>query len=141
MKAISLWQPWATLVATGAKRHETRSWETLYRGPIAIHAAKRWTSELKNIRSSDPFVANLPAGPLPFGAIIAVARLVNCVRIDNDTTPTDAVEVVFGDYTHGRFRWDFDNVVLLDKPILFRGAQGLFDVPLIANPQEAKREA
>lgn len=41
MKAISLWQPWATLIATGAKQIETRSWATSYRGPIAIHAAKR----------------------------------------------------------------------------------------------------
>lgn len=40
MKAITLTQPWATLVAIGAKRIETRSWATRYRGPLAIHAAK-----------------------------------------------------------------------------------------------------
>jgi activating signal cointegrator 1 len=40
MKVITLTQPWATLVAIGAKHIETRSWETLYRGPLAIHAAK-----------------------------------------------------------------------------------------------------
>lgn len=39
MKAITLWQPWASLVATGAKIIETRSWGTRHRGPIAIHAA------------------------------------------------------------------------------------------------------
>lgn len=41
MKAITIWQPWATLIAIGAKRYETRSWSTTYRGPLAIHAAKR----------------------------------------------------------------------------------------------------
>ncbi len=41
MKAISLHQPWASLVATGVKTIETRSWSTKYRGPLAIHAAKR----------------------------------------------------------------------------------------------------
>lgn len=41
MKALSLWQPWASAIALGAKRVETRSWETLYRGPLLIHAAKR----------------------------------------------------------------------------------------------------
>jgi len=41
MKAISLWQPWASLVACGAKRFETRSWPTRYRGPLLIHAAKK----------------------------------------------------------------------------------------------------
>lgn len=41
MKALTLWQPWASLIALGIKRIETRSWSTNYRGPLAIHAAKR----------------------------------------------------------------------------------------------------
>ena len=41
MKALSLWQPWASLVALRVKTIETRSWSTSYRGPLAIHAAKR----------------------------------------------------------------------------------------------------
>lgn len=41
MKAVTLWQPWASLVAIGAKTIETRSWATSYRGPLAIHAAAR----------------------------------------------------------------------------------------------------
>ena len=40
MKALTLHQPWATLVAVGEKRIETRSWSTDYRGPLAIHAGK-----------------------------------------------------------------------------------------------------
>jgi activating signal cointegrator 1 len=39
VKAWSLWQPWATLVALGEKRIETRSRPMKYRGPLAIHAA------------------------------------------------------------------------------------------------------
>ena len=39
MKAITIWQPWATLLPLGVKLYETRSWATSYRGPIAIHAA------------------------------------------------------------------------------------------------------
>ena len=41
MRAISLWQPWASVVALGSKRIETRHWSTGHRGPLAIHAAKR----------------------------------------------------------------------------------------------------
>lgn len=44
MKAISLWQPWASLIACRAKVFETRSWAPplqLIGGPIAIHAAKK----------------------------------------------------------------------------------------------------
>lgn len=39
MKAITIWQPWSSLLAHRVKGYETRSWETSYRGPIAIHAA------------------------------------------------------------------------------------------------------
>jgi hypothetical protein len=44
MKAISLWQPWASLIACGAKPFETRSWappRELIGQTIAIHAAKK----------------------------------------------------------------------------------------------------
>ena len=41
MKAISLWQPYAALIALGFKKIETRSWPTTYRGPLAIHAAQK----------------------------------------------------------------------------------------------------
>lgn len=49
MKAISLWQPWASLVAVGAKKIETRSWATKYRGSLAIHATKKWNLELSEM--------------------------------------------------------------------------------------------
>lgn len=38
MKAITIWQPYASLIAAGLKEYETRSWPTRYRGPIAIHS-------------------------------------------------------------------------------------------------------
>ena len=44
MKAISLWQPWASLIACGAKPFETRHWappRDLIGQTIAIHAAKK----------------------------------------------------------------------------------------------------
>ncbi|MCI0391874.1 MAG: hypothetical protein MOB07_24290 [Acidobacteria bacterium] len=41
LKALSLRQPWASLMAIGAKRNETRGWCTKHRGWVAIHAAGR----------------------------------------------------------------------------------------------------
>ena len=46
MKAISLWQPWASAIAVGAKRYETRGWPAVaggqrFAGWLAIHASKR----------------------------------------------------------------------------------------------------
>ena len=41
MKAITVLQPWATLLVTGKKHIETRSWKTNYRGEILIHTGKK----------------------------------------------------------------------------------------------------
>ncbi|MFA9432919.1 MULTISPECIES: hypothetical protein [unclassified Egicoccus] len=41
-RVLSLWQPWASLIALRVKRIETRGWSTSYRGPLWIHAAKRY---------------------------------------------------------------------------------------------------
>ena len=41
IRIISLWQPWASLIALNLKQYETRSWGAPYRGKLAIHAAKR----------------------------------------------------------------------------------------------------
>lgn len=43
MKALTLHQPWASLIAIGVKSIETRSWSTKYRGPLAIHASAKRT--------------------------------------------------------------------------------------------------
>lgn len=97
MKVLTLTQPWATLVAIGAKKIETRSWQTSYRGPLAIHAAKGLgsvggKSGLFRLCSVDPFASVLrawhayaPSYPevwLPFGAIVAVCELVDCRPTD-----------------------------------------------------------
>jgi hypothetical protein len=100
MKAITLWQPWASLLACGAKKFETRSWETSYRGPIAIHAAaKSIKSVLKECfpcgdyeyhpsHKARPEFLNAVGfallhrlDDLPFGAIIAIAEMVGCHKM------------------------------------------------------------
>jgi activating signal cointegrator 1 len=56
VKALSLHQPWATLIAIGAKRLETRGyWPYTHRGDLAIHAARRWTRDLRALCEQDPF--------------------------------------------------------------------------------------
>lgn len=106
MKAITVWQPWATLLATGQKHNETRSWKTSYRGEILIHAAKTDHSgillyipmeELKHFQ--DAGVVN----KLPTGAIIGKANLVDCFQIDEayrrKLQRENPAELAFGDYT------------------------------------------
>jgi activating signal cointegrator 1 len=94
MKGITLTQPWATLVAIGAKKIETRSWSTSYRGPLAIHAAKGLgpvggKRGLQHLVANNPFWSVLEAANyspsrgatfgLPLGAIVAVCEMIDCV--------------------------------------------------------------
>lgn len=55
VKALSLWQPWASLLVHGHKRVETRGWPTSFRGPLLIHAAKRLDDEQGEICHQEPF--------------------------------------------------------------------------------------
>jgi hypothetical protein len=41
IRALSVRQPWASLIAEGRKTIETRSWRTSYRGPLLIVSTKR----------------------------------------------------------------------------------------------------
>lgn len=131
MKAISLWQPWATAVAIGAKTIETRHWWTPYRGRLAIHAAKKDTAELREFFTWDACKPVRDAGflrfdQLPFGAIVATARLVECLRT-NDVDALTPQERSLGDYGPGRYAWMFDDIEGFVNPIPYRGAQGFFE--------------
>lgn len=69
MKAISLTQPWATLVHLGAKRVETRSWYTSYRGQLVIHAAKGYPRWARDLTETPAFQAAL-GRDIPDGVVL-----------------------------------------------------------------------
>lgn len=135
MKAITLTQPWATLVAIGAKRIETRSWRTFYRGPLAIHAAKgfpEWARErFFDFEFREALEANCIHSfhELPLGVVIATCTLVNCERITPNNVPP-APEFCFGDYTVGRWAWYLSDVKAFDKLVPMQGKLGLWEVNL-----------
>src|SRR5579885_3051649 len=90
VKALTLHEPWATLIARGLKEVETRDWYTSYRGPLAIHAGLRKPSAIEVSRITfalgergiePPFdVKSFLRGAGPnFGAIVATCRLVACL--------------------------------------------------------------
>jgi hypothetical protein len=141
MKVLTLTQPWATLVAIGAKSIETRSWSTAYRGLLAIHAGKGFPrgfgkSDCWALCLQEPFFSALTAAgitdlrQLPLGQILAVTRLV-------DVVPTEQLlaggrvgqrERAFGDYSAGRFAWLLEDLRPLAIPITYTGALGLPDL-------------
>lgn len=101
MKALTIRQPWASLIALGIKTIETRSWQTRYRGPIAIHAGagspagkpwRGWTREAAwcpDLWRAAGFDPEGPAPGVPLGAIVATATLIDVVpMIDDDAFST-----------------------------------------------------
>lgn len=95
MKALTLLQPWATLVAIGAKKIETRSWSTSYRGPLAIHASKGFPKDAQHLCFQEPFRSHLGEyvnlgepyfgnHKFSLGCVVATCELINVVQIDND---------------------------------------------------------
>lgn len=150
MHAISLWQPWASLIALGVKTIETRSWpapEKCLGERIAIHAAKRSISQcLRDVPEVDraellaPF-SRLELKVLPLGAVVATATLDRCSRstgIGGDgwiyAVETDGVVSgyrrvcrpdAFGDYTADRYLWELKDIEPID-PAPASGRQGIW---------------
>ena len=82
MKAITILQPYASLIVAGAKQYETRSWDTPYRGIIAIHAGKNKPFEYGGeLRDKTQGILGKRMEELPKGSIIAVADLVECYQV------------------------------------------------------------
>lgn len=129
MKAISLWQPWASLWILNRKANETRHWATNHRGPLLVHAAKKICTDLEpdlvEILVSQ-FGANW-AKALPRGALIGVCELTGCEP--TALYPASSEEQAQGNYTPGRYAWTAQNKHAFSEPIPYRGFQALFDVP------------
>lgn len=152
LPALTLWQPWASLIAVGAKRFETRA----HRPParligerIAVHAAQR----VVGLEEMDRPVAVLIAEALnrggqsyallPRGAVLCTARLVAAYRcgveaheapghvhlLDRLSAPGVPLRErvptdLFGNFGRGRWAWELADVRPLVRPHPCRGAQG-----------------
>lgn len=157
MKALSLLQPWASLVAVGAKGFETRSWGTNHRGDVAICASAALPKTVLDLCWQDEFSRNFllsfGIAPhqvqnycyearnrcklLPRGQVIAVANLAEVLKTDGraisemSTWRSHArpAEQLFGDYSEGRFAWRLTSVRQLANPISVKGMLGLWTLP------------
>ena len=139
MKALTILQPWASLIACGAKKFETRSWSTKYRGPIAIHVAQHkdtprcaWQEPFKSELAKAGMFSEYPGGKIGFslrynGCVIAIAELVACVEMTNELIAlVPEPEKSFGWYEPGRFMWMLENVKAIE-PVPAKGKQGIWE--------------
>jgi hypothetical protein len=140
MKALTLTQPWASLMATMApdgkpwKTIETRSWSTNYRGEMVIHASRtclsddQWTELMRGSLKWDPSLR------LPAGEGLCVVRLVGVVKTTEMHKAEfilghkpNAREIPFGNYQPNRFAWLTEYVRPILEPQLISGRLGLWD--------------
>ncbi|KOY81307.1 ASCH domain-containing protein [Lysinibacillus macroides] len=141
MKAITIKQPWASLIALGEKRFETRSWQTKYRGPLAIHAGKAVDKDackdywINAILQQHGITSH---EQLPTGVVLATAELIDCHKVvlnfcedaavlENVDGVINGLEMKFGDYSEGRYAWELDSVKPLSEPVPVKGQLSLWE--------------
>jgi len=130
MKALTISQPYASLIASGEKWVENRTWQTSYRGELAIHAGLG-SRYLKKEQLAD----------YPTGCVIAIARLVACVsaasisiqghdrKLGSVVIPGSKVtwlEALTHKHAEGPWCWILEDVRTID-PVQVRGAQQLWE--------------
>jgi len=147
MKALTLWQPWATLVAMEVKKIETRCWTTKYRGPIAIHSAASFpvsylgTSAQTSIfrdELADVFsvrrdrddrmgkhVSDILKG-LPLGKVLCIVKLLS-IEVTDNVGDLSERERIFGNYENGRYAWHLEMMEVFEPPIPAKGNRMLWN--------------
>lgn len=134
MKVLTLYQPFATLVIIGAKKIETRGWETSHRGILGIHAAAKTPKWCQELILQEPFFSDLPEGSLPTGCILGTAQITYVGSAASLLTeyrgqyPTLArIEECYGDFSPGRSGWLFGKAIPFDTPIPAKGRQRIWN--------------
>lgn len=137
MKAITLHQPFASLIILGVKHFETRSWNITYRGKIAIHAGKA-------IHQFDELFGHLPVvmqllikdkimqaygsyDNLPTGATLGTATIDRVYTTERATTFISDIEQACGDYSPCRYAWSLQDAKPFNVPIPCKGQQGIWN--------------
>ena len=152
MYAITLWQPWASLIADGVKKQETCSWappKHLIGERIAIHAAKRklTKAELRELPSMIHHDMSVRYGhfweeDVPYGAVVATVELAGACEIKgplltpergllghhcHTNEPCRVYSDIYGDYSVGRIIWRLKDIEKFQEPVPAAGKQGFWD--------------
>lgn len=142
VKALSLWQPWASLWLTERKVHETRHWPTSHRGWLIVHAVKKpidfyVTRELERLCITEfgaSWVRDLPRGAL-IGAVLITGCHPTTELVPLNATIGTGDDWVCGNFEAGRYGFRRSDYRRFDPVIPYRGLQGLFEVPVSMLPE------
>lgn len=154
MKCLTLWQPWATLIADGIKTLETRSWEFPFYeigDTIGIHASKRKPVKEELNEPIHEYMLNTYGDAwttsIPYGAVIATVKVAGYHYIEQvqrcgtkaltsrvpcqikSLSDGPYVEIPidpYGDFSKGRYAWILEDLQKFDEPIPAKGRQKLW---------------
>lgn len=121
MKALTIKEPWASLIVNGYKKYEFRSWNTKYRGKILIHTSQ--SMEKKNKERFKDY--NLDLKP---GYIIGEAEITDVIWIDEEKHK-ELLEANSNVYKNSVNCYGFkiENVIKYENPIPAKGKLGFWD--------------
>ena len=123
MKALTLKQPWATLISEGLKEYEFRSWKTNYRGKILIHSGKGVDKkDLDNFKN-----LNLE---YPQSKILALIELEDCIKIDEEFNKKikELNNPVYGNKDRDGYAWKIKLIKKIDSKDIINGKLGLWNI-------------
>lgn len=142
MKCLSLCEPWASLVAWGYKRVETRSWmagEAHWKQSLAIQASKSIESirdvEYVKYLFAEAGLEMPPWWPrrkedYPLGRIVALTTIREARKMDEALIATQSPqELAFGAWAPGRFAFFLGDVRRVEPAVPCKGALGIWGVP------------
>ena len=129
MKALSIKEPFASLIANNIKKIETRSFKTKYRGKLYIHASLSKIS-VKDKDRLNKLLKLLPEGySFKYGKIICECNLVDCIFMDEEfinTIKKNKLEYLCGHYEVGRYAWVLEDIKVIDG-IQIKGKLGIWN--------------
>jgi hypothetical protein len=136
MLGLSVWQPWASLIAVGAKRYETRSWRppaSLIGQRLAI-CSSRTEEGLLASEQDQAFgrhcLRRLGRAPLPMGTVVAVVTVAGFIGTASSTARRIGVrERLVGDWSPDRYAWRLEDVRALATPVPVTGSRRFFYLP------------
>ncbi|NLC48509.1 MAG: ASCH domain-containing protein [Tenericutes bacterium] len=123
MKALTIKEPWASLIIEGHKKYEFRSWKTNYRGKIYIHAGQ--TIEKEYLKKFDKYNITYSKGE-----IIGEAYITDCILVNKDFNNKLIKENhnIYGNNDHtNEYAWKLENIKKYKNKIKIKGQLGLWN--------------
>lgn len=153
MRALTVKQPWALMIASLGKTVENRPRPVSYRGLLAVHAGaysgwdkdaedspvareawKRWAGVTATGEARTPLTRAEAYSFFTFGAVIAVAEVTGCHHSEECMMPAVALPACGRTgcspwAVRGQWHIDLADVRPLARPVRCRGQLGLWRLP------------